>query len=116
MSKAILWKNLKAYYANHKHLPHLVLGGFNEISCSFEKFGGLAPSVKRMHKFKDNIEDCNLLNLGFFGPRFTWSNLRRHKNLIMERLDRFLANPEWIHLFQILLSLTSRDYFQITVL
>lgn len=74
-SKSILWDNLKAFCENHKHLPHLVLGDFSEISCPSEKFGGLAPSVNHMHKFKDNLENCNLLDLVFSGPRFTWSNL-----------------------------------------
>lgn len=52
-----------------------------------------------MRKFRDNIEACNLIDLGFSRPRFTWPNLCRHKYLILERLDRFLANSNWLHLF-----------------
>lgn len=74
-SKSSLWDNLKKFCLNNNH-PHLVLGDFNDITCHAENFGGLQPSANRMRKFRDNIEACNLIDLGFSGPRFTWSNLR----------------------------------------
>lgn len=36
-----------------------------------KKFGGTKPSDSRMHKFKMNIDACNMLDFGFSGPRFT---------------------------------------------
>ena len=46
--------------------------------------------------FREYINECGLMDLGFHKPRFTWTN----KNLIWscnikERLDRGLGNEEW---------------------
>ncbi|KAJ6799570.1 uncharacterized protein M6B38_206310 [Iris pallida] len=44
------------------------------------------------------INQCGLIDLGFDGPAYTWSNGRSPQFLIQERLDRVLANPDWSHL------------------
>jgi len=45
------------------------------------------------------INCAGLLDLGFNGPIYTWSNRRHEGLLIQERLDRVLANPAWNALF-----------------
>ncbi|GAV70297.1 hypothetical protein CFOL_v3_13795 [Cephalotus follicularis] len=40
-----------------------------------------------------------MVDLGFVGPKFSWSNLQSLSRLIMERLDRALANTNWKVLF-----------------
>lgn len=45
----------------------------------------------QMEDFRSMMEHCRLNDLGFSGPRFTWSN-RRHADLFTkERLDRAMA-------------------------
>ena len=39
-----------------------------------------------------------MINLGFVGNPFTWSNNRKGLENIKERLDRGLASPSWVHL------------------
>lgn len=75
------------------------MGDFNDILCEAEKFGGNKPCSKLMALFRKNIDSCNLIDLGFFGPRFTLLNLRQPKHRIMERLDRYLANPQWLNMY-----------------
>lgn len=65
--KTLLWDNLKNFYSNYLG-PHLVLGDFNDIIYSTEKFGVLEPSEKRMLNFRLNLEACNMLDLGFLAP------------------------------------------------
>jgi hypothetical protein len=40
-----------------------------------------------------------MVDLGFFGNPFIWSNKRQYHHLIKEWLDRGIANSQWVHLF-----------------
>uniref|UniRef100_A0A2N9HWM2 CCHC-type domain-containing protein n=1 Tax=Fagus sylvatica TaxID=28930 RepID=A0A2N9HWM2_FAGSY len=93
-----LWDHLASFAATHS-LPWLVAGDFNEILSSNEKFSATPASQRRMSAFRDCLNMCNLLDLGFNGPRFTWTN-KRPSGLVMEKLDRVLCNPTWKHLFE----------------
>lgn len=48
-----------------------------------------------MKSFRDFVEDCNLIDIGFVGYEFTWNNKRDGRANIQERLDRALVNTEW---------------------
>jgi hypothetical protein len=52
-----------------------------------------------MQDFRNTIEICRLYDLGFSGPKFTWSNKRYDLFFMQERLDRVLANSAWIDNF-----------------
>jgi hypothetical protein len=61
--------------------------------------GGNRPSNSRIREFRNCLNACNMIDLGFSGPKYTWSNCHDMNSLIMERLDRVLANPDWRILF-----------------
>ena len=92
--RKILWENLKTVVHLH-NLPWLMLGDFNEVLCAEDKFGGNHVNLNRALEFKDCLDECNMLDLGFAGPKFTWTNCRPISNLILERIDRCFANPAW---------------------
>lgn len=50
------------------------------------KFGGNTPNHKQISDFNKLFNHCNLIDLGFTGPKFTWTNHRSNSQLIMERL------------------------------
>jgi hypothetical protein len=53
-----------------------------------------------MQHFKDVLEDCGLLDLGFMGDMYTWRNHHHNAmNYIKERLDRAVACGEWRCMF-----------------
>ena len=52
-----------------------------------------------MEIFNQVLEECRLSDLGFFGPKFTWCNLREGNELVHERLDRGMASSGWRDLF-----------------
>ena len=41
------------------------------------------------------MDDYHMMDLGFSGPKFTWSNKREIGDLIQCRLDRCWVNPGW---------------------
>uniref|UniRef100_A0A2N9H633 CCHC-type domain-containing protein n=1 Tax=Fagus sylvatica TaxID=28930 RepID=A0A2N9H633_FAGSY len=96
--RRILWRNLSIIAANHD-LPWVMIGDFNDIMSSEEKWGGNVPSHTRISEYRDCMNKCNMIDLGFSGPKYTWSNLHDISSLIMQRLDRAWANPSWSVLF-----------------
>ncbi|TXG64077.1 hypothetical protein EZV62_011071 [Acer yangbiense] len=83
-------------------LPWVWVGGggdFNEILCVDDKLGGSEKSVMDLCNFRNVVDECDLIDLGFTGPRITWNNRRDGVANVQERLDRILANCKWIDLF-----------------
>ena len=65
-----------------------------------DKLGGLSINPTRIRAFREYIDVCKLMNLGFQGPKFTWTNKHSNwHNNIKERLHRSLINAEWKSLF-----------------
>ncbi|KAL5854197.1 hypothetical protein ACOSQ4_003999 [Xanthoceras sorbifolium] len=81
--------------AGLSNLPWLIGGDFNEILRWEEKSGGLFRSHKAISLFRGAVDDCNLVDVGFRGHNFTWSNRQKEGKLIQERLDRFLCCMRW---------------------
>ena len=60
-----------------------------------EKVRGALQSHNQMQLFRDVIDECRFMDLGYVGLKFTWS---RHFNTsisMWERLDRGLAMNSW---------------------
>ena len=80
------------------HMPWCCMGDFNEILRTKEKRGGRIRAHDQMQAFLDMLDDCGFVDLGFTGPEFTWHS-RRYGHLIWERLDRGVANYDWLAKF-----------------
>lgn len=85
-----LWEHLLSLSLASQNLPWAILGDFNAYLFEEEKQGGGRPNRRSISQFADCVETCGLLDLGFNGPKFTWSNGRVH-----ERLDRCLIKGVW---------------------
>lgn len=83
--------NLFRSLATANLFPWVVGGDFNELFQPNEKV------IDYNLRFKEAISDCNLHDLGFDGPPFTWVTTRGGG--IKEKLDRFLTSTTWNDLF-----------------
>ena len=77
-------------------LPWLYVEDFNEIVSGLEKLGGSSRSQVQMQLFREAIDECGFLDLGLSGSQFTWQKHFSNGHSIWERLDRCLANNDWL--------------------
>ncbi|XP_026458603.1 uncharacterized protein LOC113359140 [Papaver somniferum] len=75
------------------------IGDFNAICSKNEKYGGQPVLNSNIAYFNNFIQQNHLIDLGYKGPAYTWSNGRCMDNLIRQRLDRVLTNIEWCVFF-----------------
>lgn len=47
----------------------------------------------------ETVRECNLVDLGFVGERFTWERSRGKESWVQERLDRGMENQNWCNMF-----------------
>ena len=66
-----------------------------------EKWGGRGHPNGQMIAFQRVLEFCELSDLGFSGPKYTWSNCRDSSDFTKVRLDGGTANCEWRELFSL---------------
>lgn len=80
------------------HLPRVCMGDFNEILLSEEKRGGRVRPHCQMQAFRDALDTCGFMDLGFTSSEFIWQGVRNGQ-VIWERLDRGVANYDWMAKF-----------------
>ncbi|PWA67820.1 hypothetical protein CTI12_AA315780 [Artemisia annua] len=95
----------------------LCFGDFNEILYACEKMGRRGSNIIEMTSFLDAYNFCNLEDMSACGVKYTWSNKRRGEANVKKRLDRFLANLDWLELYPVAsfqnLARVSSDHFPI---
>ncbi|XP_071683395.1 uncharacterized protein [Lolium perenne] len=99
--------------------PWICCGDFNEALSQDEHQGPRARTDAQIRAFQDCLHDCNLLDLGYDGPKFTWTNRQEANANIRVRLDRAVANGEFRGLFEDCtvenIMTTSSDHYAILV-
>lgn len=77
----------------------LLFGDFNMVLNSSEKEGGNSIDLNITSLFQNTINNWNLIDLGYYGQKYTWSNKKTTNSHIKERLDRFFVSSGWINKF-----------------
>nr|XP_023927086.1 uncharacterized protein LOC112038505 [Quercus suber] len=96
--RCLLWDNLNSVAESHS-MPWVIAGDFNEVLMGDDKFGGRPVNLSRALRFQECLDNCRMIDIGFSGPRYTWSNRRPLSRLIQERIDRVFVNAEWNSLY-----------------
>ncbi|KAK4384685.1 hypothetical protein Sango_3036100 [Sesamum angolense] len=87
-SRRLLWDELTCI--SNLHAPWLVGGDFNVILHPNENQGGDMRRMGPSDDFNDMMIDTRLMDAGFEGDPYTWTNKR-----VWKRLDRVLYSKEW---------------------
>lgn len=66
------WNDLRVLI-HHSNTPWICAGRFKEITQQGEKLGGALQSHNQEQHFREVINECGFMDLGFIGQRFTWS-------------------------------------------
>ncbi|KAH0684385.1 hypothetical protein KY285_021899 [Solanum tuberosum] len=72
------------------------MGDFNVITSIDEKKGGIPYNMNKSFEFISVIEESGLIDLGYSGSQFTWCNNRAEEAKVWKRLDRAMANDQWL--------------------
>ncbi|KAI0510952.1 hypothetical protein KFK09_011565 [Dendrobium nobile] len=94
-----LWEDISRHHT--ADVPLVVGGDFNCILAPGEKKGGrpffYSQAVSEMGDF---MAANDLIDPGFTGPAYTWSNNKDARSRIYCRLDRFLVSSALLDMFQ----------------
>lgn len=80
--------------------PWICCGDFNEVLCHDEHQGLRDRADSQIENFQQCMADSGLLDLGYYGPKFTWSNRQGPDQHVKACLDRAVANSGFTDLFQ----------------
>ena len=76
-------------------LPWLCTWDSNEIVKQSEKLGGRVRPQGQMQIFREVLDECGFVDIGFKGSPFTWSKHYSSGVSIWERLDRAVVSYDW---------------------
>lgn len=73
-----------------------IMGDMNDIVSNSEKWGGNQRSEGRLQDFRSFINDNELVDIGYEGKPWTWSNNWGNEGEVKERIDRILGTKDWV--------------------
>lgn len=88
------WERIRSIHQQSKN-KWLVGGDFNEVMFQDEKWGGKRKAKNLLLDFCSMVNDCELTDRGYMGPKYTWCNNRKGEACISERIERCLASIDW---------------------
>ncbi|XP_074305347.1 uncharacterized protein LOC141640442 [Silene latifolia] len=92
--RVVLWDSMIALKAN-VHGPWLVMGYFNNVLYVDERIGSQVSDAE-VKGFQNCVDVCGLYDLVSTGAYFTWKNKQEGDARVYSRIDRVLANDDWI--------------------
>lgn len=93
VARNLLWSHLRDICARVDRL-WAVLGDFNDILLPSKQRGG-SFSHSQAEAFVGVLANCNILDLDFFGSKFTWHGHCRGGRRVFRQLDRGVCDVQW---------------------
>ncbi|EEF32991.1 conserved hypothetical protein [Ricinus communis] len=69
--RKILWNTIRSI-SNTVTDPWILTSDFNSYLSINDKAGGRPASLSKCRDFRECMNDCNLEDLSFTGPKYTW--------------------------------------------
>lgn len=76
-----------------------VIGDFNDLLSQQDKRGRHPYPNWLSTGFRQAVSDCDLSDIMLEGYQFTWVKSRGSEQMIKKRLDKALANSDWMSTF-----------------
>lgn len=76
----------------------IINGDFNNVLNLHERIGG-AVTLNEVEEFRQCLRTCDMNNMQFNGPAFSWSNKQEGENRVCSKLDRVIGNDAWFNVF-----------------
>ena len=94
-------------------------GDFNEVLSQDEHCGHRVCPEAQIDAFRDCLMDCELMDLGFSSPKFTWCNRQDPQFHVKVHLDRDVVNGNFINIHDDYdvehLTMTSLDHYVVLI-
>ena len=74
-STYMIWEHIANFVYENLGKPVMCIGDLNNIMCEIETTS-TKVNYNRMRAFNDYVKQCGLVDMGFSGPAYTWSNKR----------------------------------------
>ncbi|KAL6202102.1 hypothetical protein ACLB2K_025813 [Fragaria x ananassa] len=91
-----LWEDITDFKGRFVTGPWLVFGDFNAVLGAHEKKGGAPLCRRSCEEFQAMSDVCELIHVDTKGAEFTWVRRRGFRGNVELRLDRSLANLNWM--------------------
>ncbi|KAJ9562241.1 hypothetical protein OSB04_007401 [Centaurea solstitialis] len=95
-----LWSGLRKFRAIIGNQPWVVLGDFNAMLFPHDALGGMSKRNVDMVDFFECIEDVEVFDVRYSGIQHTWCQKPKEDLGLRRKLDRILANVEFISRFE----------------
>ncbi|KAL8153455.1 hypothetical protein V2J09_011215 [Rumex salicifolius] len=89
-----LWQELSDF-ARINNRPSLLAGDFNSTLDEFERTYNSKSTNATSLIFSEWVDDLHLIDLGYFGPKYTWQQGVSLNTYKASRLDRGLCTDSW---------------------
>lgn len=93
-----MWLRFKNLVASIDY-PWAIIGDLNVIAEEWEKSGGKEVICAKIKELQYFLSEVPMMDVAFKGNTFIWYNRKINGDLIKERIDRVLANVEWVNAF-----------------